>query len=105
MSLDRGFDALRRRVQHAEHALTVRERRTQRQWQRLQSTWRAAWTPGRILVIGLALGFASGRARPLRLAGEGGLLGALRALGPLLAAFDAVRAAATRDSRAAPPAD
>lgn len=95
MSFDRGFDALLQRVQQAEHALAVREQRAQRQWQRLQSTWRAAWTPGRILVIGLALGFASGRARPLRLAGEGGLLGALRALGPLLATLDAVRAAAS----------
>lgn len=103
MSLDHGFDALLQRVQQAERVLSTREQRAHRQWQRMHATWRAAWTPGRILVIGLALGFASGRARSLRPAAGSGLLGALRALGPLLATIDAVRAAAAGMAGGDPP--
>ena len=50
-----GFDALIVKVQQAEAALESRERHTVDQWQRLKDTWRDAWTPGRIVIAGLAV--------------------------------------------------
>lgn len=88
-----GFDALIAKVQQAEAALEARERHTSEQWQRLQATWRATWTPGRIVVAGLAAGFAVGRAQPLRLASGGGVLQLLTALSGLLASGSAQAAA------------
>ncbi|QDA57134.1 hypothetical protein [Thermomonas aquatica] len=88
-----GFDALITKVQQAEAALESRERRTSEQWTRLKSSWRAAWTPGRIVVAGLAAGFLVGRARPLRAAGGGGVLQLLTALSGLLASGSAQAAA------------
>ena len=103
-----GFHALIVKVQQAEAALESRERHTVDQWQRLKDTWRDAWTPGRIVIAGLAAGFLVGRARPLRIASGGGVLQLLTALSGLLAsgsaqaaavqagdAADAVEAAAT----------
>lgn len=93
MSLDPQFDALLVRVRQAEQALETRERRTQTQWRQLKATWRAGWTPTRIVLAGLAAGFAVGRARPLRLAGSGGLLNLMSALSGLFAAERAQSAA------------
>ena len=61
------FDALISKVQQAEQALEASERRTSRQWQQVKDTWRESWTPGRIVIAGLASGFLVGRAKPLRL--------------------------------------
>lgn len=92
------FDALQRRVARAEQAVVVHETRTRQQWAQLRTTWRTGWTPGRIVIAGLAAGFLVGRARPLRLAGSGGLLTLLRALAPLLASVQAgMQAAAPAD--------
>jgi len=88
-----GFDALITKVQQAEAALESRERRTGEQWARLKTTWRTAWTPGRIVIAGLAAGFLIGRARPLRLAGSGGVLNLVGALSGLLASGSAQVAA------------
>lgn len=88
------LDALVNRVRQAEQAVEVREQRTQRQWVQFKATWRAAWTPGRIVVAGLVAGFAAGRAKPLRLAGSGGVLDLLRALTPLFVGVQAAQAAA-----------
>lgn len=88
-----GFDALITKVQQAEAALESRERRTSEQWGRLQATWRAAWTPGRIVIAGLAAGFLVGRARPLRAATGGGVLQLLSALSGLIASGSAAVAA------------
>ena len=88
-----GFDALITKVQQAEAALESRERRTSEQWRQLQATWRAAWTPGRIVIAGLAAGFLVGRARPLRAASGGGVLQLLSALSGLLASGSAAVAA------------
>ena len=63
------FETLRHRVAQAEQAVVVRETRTRQQWTQLRTTWRTGWTPGRIVIAGLAAGFIVGRARPLRLAG------------------------------------
>ena len=75
-----GFDALIAKVQQAEAALEARERHTGAQWRQLKTSWRAAWTPGRIVVAGLGAGFLVGHARPLRLAGSGGALQLLTTL-------------------------
>ncbi len=88
-----GFDALIAKVQQAEAALESRERRTSEQWRHLKTTWREAWTPGRIVIAGLASGFMVGRARPLRLAGSGGALNLLSALAGLFASGSAQVAA------------
>ena len=88
-----GFDALITKVQQAETALESRERHTVEQWERLKRSWRSAWTPGRIVVAGLATGFLVGRARPLRAASGGGVLQLLTALSGLLASGSAQVAA------------
>ena len=58
------FETLRYRVAQAEQAVVVHETRTHRQWAQLRTTWRTGWTPGRIVIAGLAAGFVVGRARP-----------------------------------------
>ena len=88
-----GFDALITKVQQAEAALESRERRTSEQWTQLKSSWRAAWTPGRIVIAGLAAGLMVGRARPLRAASGGGVLQLLTTLSGLLASGSAQAAA------------
>jgi hypothetical protein len=89
--------ALIARVQQAEAALESRERRTGQQWRQIKATWRDAWTPGRIVIAGLAAGFLVGRARPLRLTGSGGVLNLVGALSGLLASGSAQFAAAHAD--------
>lgn len=83
------FDSLRSRVARAEQAVLACQTRTGQHWAQLRATWRTGWTPGRIVIAGLAAGFIVGRLRPLRLAGNGGLLPLLRALAPLLAILQA----------------
>ena len=87
------FDALIAKVRQAEDALEASERRTTTQWRQVATTWRSAWTPGRIVVAGLALGFLTGRAQPLKLAGNGGLLNLVSALSGLFASAGAQAAA------------
>lgn len=79
------LDTLRHRVARAEQAVLACQTRTGQHWAQLRSTWRTGWTPGRIVIAGLAAGAIVGRMRPLRLAGNGGLPPLLRALAPLLA--------------------
>ena len=87
------FDALIAKVRQAEDALEASERRTTAQWRQVATTWRSAWTPGRIVVAGLALGFLTGRAQPLKLTGNGGLLNLVSALSSLFASAGAQAAA------------
>lgn len=58
------FDALQRRVRRAEAVVQVRSEETTRQWGALNSVWRSAWTPGRIVIAGLAGGFLAGKLEP-----------------------------------------
>src|SRR5690606_8659071 len=88
-----GFDALIAKVQQAEAALEARERHTGAQWRQLKASWRAAWTPGRIVLAGLGAGFLVGHAKPLRLAGSGGALQLLTTLAGLFAGGSAQVAA------------
>lgn len=94
------FDALIAKVQQAEQALEARERRTAQQWQQVKTTWRESWTPGRIVIAGLASGFLVGRAKPLRLAGSGGLLNLITALSGLFASAGAQAAAESAEQAA-----
>ncbi|WP_330947726.1 hypothetical protein [Thermomonas sp. LB-4] len=85
-----GFDALLDKVKQAERTLENREREAVGRWQQLARSWRAAWTPGRIVVVGLVAGFVAGRAKPLQLARSGnGIVSLLQTLAPLLAGLQA----------------
>jgi len=94
------FDALITKVEQAEQALEARERTASTQWQQVKTTWRQSWTPGRIVVAGLASGFLVGRAQPLKLAGSGGLLNLITALSGLLASGSAQVAAENAEQAA-----
>jgi hypothetical protein len=67
-----GFKQLLTKVQQAEAALESRERRVSHEWDHLKTTWRAAWTPGRVIIAGLVSGFLVGRAQPLRAVARSG---------------------------------
>ena len=67
-----GFKQLLTKVQQAEAALETRERRVADDWRRLKEAWKAAWTPGRVIIAGLVGGFLVGRAQPLRAAARSG---------------------------------
>ena len=88
-----GFEKLIDKVTQAEHALEARERSIGAAWRQLKTSWRAAWTPGRIIVAGLASGFLVGRARPLARTSGGGVLQMLTALSGLFAGGSAQVAA------------
>src|SRR5690606_39369934 len=59
------FEQLREEVARAERRVETRLLRAKTNWRVLGTTWREAWTPGRILVVGLVGGLLVGRARPL----------------------------------------
>jgi len=58
------FNALQRRVRRAEAVVQVRMTETGRHWDALESAWRRGWTPGRIVIAGLAGGFVAGKLEP-----------------------------------------
>ena len=97
------FDALKRRVERSERLVEGRIAQASEHRARLGGQWRQAWTPGRIIVIGLVGGFLVARARPMR------TLGAVSAtrwvqlatsLSGLFAALQAAWAAQTAESAA-----
>ncbi len=88
-----GFEKLIDKVSQAEQALEARERSVGADWRQLKASWRAAWTPGRIVVAGLASGFLVGRARPLARTSGGGVLQLMTALSGLVASGSAQVAA------------
>lgn len=94
------FDALIAKVEQAEHALEAQERRVAADVRQLKSSWREAWTPGRIILAGAISGFLVGRARPLRIADGGNALQMIGALAGLFAGGNA-QAAADEAERAA----
>ncbi|MBS0216807.1 MAG: hypothetical protein JSR63_01355 [Proteobacteria bacterium] len=55
------FEESIQRVKRAELALDTSTRRVTDHWQQLCQTWRDAWTPGRIVIAGIASGFVVGR--------------------------------------------
>ena len=80
-----GFNKLIDKVTQAEQALEARERNVGAQWRQLKASWRAAWTPGRIVVAGIASGFLVGRAQPLAGMTGGGVLQVMTALSGFIA--------------------
>jgi hypothetical protein len=87
------FDALIQKVRQAETALEAQERRAGADWRQLRATWRALWTPGRIVLAGIAAGFVVGRAEPFKRAAGGGVLQLVTALSGLFAGGSAQAAA------------
>lgn len=58
------FEALQRRVRRAEAVVQIRAEETTQRWSTLSQSWRSAWTPGRIVIVGLAGGFLAGKLEP-----------------------------------------
>ena len=94
------FENLIEKVKQAEGALETSERRTASRWKQLKLVWKENWTPGRIVIAGLASGFLVGHAKPLKLAGSGGLLNLVTALSGLMASGTAQAAADQADAAA-----
>ena len=86
------FEQLLDKVAQAEHAVEAQERRAAADWRQLKGSWRAAWTPGRIVIAGLASGFLVGRARPASAVSGGGVIRMLASLSTLLASTQAAAA-------------
>lgn len=95
------FEQLIAKVKQAEDALEAQERRVSADVRQLKSSWRAAWTPGRIVIAGLVSGFFVGRARPLRAAAGGGSLMQMISMVSSLVAGGSAQAAAGEAERAA----
>lgn len=102
------FDALVQKVKQAEGALEAYERQGSADWRQFKSTWCAAWTPGRIMVVGLISGFAMGHVQPghalsklgrLGAAGSSSM-GAVRSVMNLVASLQATFAALTAQDAA-----
>ena len=102
------FDQLIHKVTQAEDALEAQERRVAADWRQLKASWRAGWTPGRIVIAGLISGFLLGRVEPLRAVAKGSnamqlitMLSSLFAGGSAqVAASQAEHAAATAEDMA-----
>lgn len=88
------FEALVDKVRQAETALEAKERQAAADWRQLKASWIASWTPGRIVVAGLATGFAVGKLEPVKKAASGsGALQLLSAVAGLFAGGSAQAAA------------
>ncbi len=94
------FEQLIAKVEQAERALEAQERRVSADVRRLKSSWREAWTPGRIVIAGAVSGFLVGRARPLRIADGGNMLQMVSAIAGLFAGGSAQVAAAEAERAA-----
>jgi hypothetical protein len=107
------FDVLQRRVQRREHVLEARLERSRAATAELKQRWHAAWTPGRIVIVGLATGFVAGHADPVRQVAKGGDLVRLVTMlstmfatgGAAKAAGDASEAAESAEGSAAAAAE
>ena len=89
-----GFEALVEKVSQAEAALEAKERQATADFRQLKSSWRLAWTPGRIVVAGLVSGFVVSKLEPTKkVASGGGFVQLLTALGGLFAGTSAQAAA------------
>lgn len=86
------FEKLKNKVDQAENTLEANERQVGADLRQLKGAWRALWSPGRIIVVGLASGFLIGRAEPLQTVARSG--GLLRMSSTLMTLFSGVRATA-----------
>lgn len=95
------FDSLIQKVSQAETALEAQERQVAADIRQLKSSWRAAWTPGRIVIAGLVTGFLTGRAEPMQNAARSGSVVRLVSLLSSLFAGTAAQSAADEATEAA----
>lgn len=94
------FEALQRRVQRAEWLVDRRIERTRSGWDTFKLSWRAGWTPWRIVTAGLVSGFLSGRVQPMRAADGARLMQMLSTVSTLFATVAGTAAAETADAAA-----
>lgn len=100
------FELLQRRVERSEQLVVNRALQTSAHMTVLKTTWRDSWTPGRIILAGLAAGFLVGRSDPSRaLKRLGGLGGShwiqlIGMLSGLFASLQSTVAAASADNAA-----
>lgn len=94
------FEKLKNKVDQAENTVEANERRVGADLRQLRDSWTAMWSPGRIIVAGLAGGFLIGRAEPLKTVARSG--GLLRMTSTLMTLFSgATAASAASDAQAA----
>lgn len=95
------FEKLIDKVNQAEAALEAEERRVAADIRQMKASWRAAWTPGRIVIAGLVSGYMTGRAEPLQNAARnGGVVRIVTLLSGLFASTAAQSAAEDADDAA-----
>ena len=93
------FKQLVEKVDQAENALEAQERLVAADWRQLRASWRAGWTPGRIVIAGLVAGFVVGRVEPAKSVVKGGsIMQMITALSGLFASATAQQAASQVDS-------
>ena len=91
---DMSFESLIEKVRQAESALEASERQTGADWRQFKASWREAWTPGRIVSMGLVSGFLVGKVEPAkRMVRGSGALQLVTALAGLFAGGSAQAAA------------
>ncbi|QYR52834.1 hypothetical protein [Lysobacter soyae] len=88
-----GFSHLKEKVDQAEKALEANERVVASDWRVFKQSWRDAWTPGRIIVAGLASGYVFGRIEPVSKSKASSIVNMLTAVGGLFASGTAKGAA------------
>lgn len=86
------YDTLIEKVRQAEQALEARERTMSADWRQTRATWRAAWTPGRIVAAGAIAGFMFGRLRSKRAAPDSSGAGLIRLATSLIGLITALQA-------------
>nr|WP_298125768.1 protein sip-5 [uncultured Pseudoxanthomonas sp.] len=94
------FEQLLQHVQRAEQRVELRATHTQVQWITLKQSWRAGWTPGRIVIAGVVSGFLVGRAEPLRTLTGARWMQMFTAVSSFLATAQAAAAAETAEQAA-----
>lgn len=95
------FESLIDKVRQAETALEASERQTGADWRQFKLSWKQAWTPGRIVSIGLVSGFLVGKAEPAkRMVRGSGALQMVSALAGLFAGGSAQAAAGHAEAAA-----
>lgn len=95
------FEKLIDKVTQAEAALEAEERRVAADIRQMKTSWRQAWTPGRIVIAGLVSGYLTGRAEPLhKAARNGGVVRIVTLLSGLFAGTAAQSAAEDADEAA-----
>lgn len=68
------FNQLIQKVEQAEAALEAQERVVAADWRQLRASWKAGWTPGRVVIAGLVSGFVVGRVEPMKSVAKGGTI-------------------------------